>query len=184
MTPWIERLVPELLKHVEGDATWSSSLEDALTERLPSVSTHLAIFVEPFLQFVLAGKKPVESRFSAKKCAPYRAISEKDVVLLKRSGGPIVGVCEVEKVWFYELDPRSWHLIREEFATAMCAQDPKFWNSRENAAYATLMRLGRVRAVPPIRCTKRDRRGWVVLRRRGGQQLLPHTNTTEVVIDT
>ena len=176
MTSWTERLVPELLKNVEGDDTWSSLLGDALTERLPSVSTHLAIFVEPFLQFILEGKKPVESRFSAKKCVPYGAISEKDVVLIKRSGGPIVGVCEVAKVWSYELDPQSWHLIREEFAVAMCAQDPKFWDSRENAAYATLLRLGRVRVVPPIRCTKRDRRGWVVLRRRGDQQLLLPTN--------
>ena len=183
MNAWIERLVPELLEHVASDDVWSSLLEEALTERLPSVSTHLAIFVEPFLQFVLEGRKPVESRFSAKKCAPYEAISKKDIVLLKRSGGPIVGVCEVSKVWFYKLDPRSWRSIREEFANAMCAQDPEFWNSHENAAYATLLHLGRVRAVSPIWCTKRDRRGWVVLRRRGDPRLLSLANTTEVVID-
>ena len=180
MKAWIERLVPELLNHVESDDVWSGLLKEALIESLPPVSTHLAIFVEPFLQFVLEGKKPVESRFSAKKCAPYDAISENDLVLLKRSGGPIVGVCEVSKVWFYELDPQSWRSIREEFAVAMCAQDPGFWNSRENAAYATLLHLGRVKAVPPIGCTKRDRRGWVVLRRRGDQRILPLANTNKM----
>ena len=180
MKPWIERLVPELLKHVESDDVWSRLLREALTENLPSVSTHLAILVEPFLQFVIEGRKPVESRFSSRKCAPYDAISANDLILLKRSGGPIVGVCEVSKVWFYELDPQSWRSIRKEFAVAMCAQDPSFWNSRENAAYATLLHLGRVKAVPPICCSKRDRRGWVVLRTRGDQRPLPLTNTNNV----
>ena len=183
MNAWIEPLVPQILKEVESDATWSSLLKEALTEDYPSMSTHLAIFVEPFLQFILEGRKPVESRFSATKCAPYDAISENDIVLLKRSGGPIVGVCEVSKVWFYELDPQSWRSMREEFATAMCAQDPEFWNSRESAAYATLLCLDRVMAVPPIWCTKRDRRGWVVLRRRGAQQLLPLTHPADAEID-
>jgi hypothetical protein len=180
MKPWIERLVPELLKQVKSDNVWGGLLREALTERLPSVSTHLAVFVEPFLQFVLEGRKPVESRFSSKKCVPYDAISENDVILLKRSGGPIVGVCEVSKVWFYELDPQSWRSIRDEFAVDMCAQDPGFWNSRENAAYATLLQLGRVKAIPPIYCPKRDRRGWVVLRTRGDQRPLPFTNTNNV----
>ena len=184
MNAWMEALVPELLEHLKDDDEWSSLLREALTERLPAVSTHLAIFVEPFLQFVLEGRKSVESRFSVRKCAPYEAVSKKDVVLLKRSGGPIVGVCEVSRVWFYKLDPRSWQSIREEFATAMCAEDPEFWNSRENASYATLLHLGRVRSVPPIWCTKRDRRGWVVLRTRRDQGRLPLTDTTEVVADT
>ena len=180
MTAWIDHLAPQILKHVESDEAWSSLLKEALIERIPSVSTHLAIFVEPFLQFVLEGRKHVESRFSAIKCAPFGAIAENDVVLLKRAGGPIVGVCEVSQVWFYELDPQSWRSIKQEFATAMCAQDPEFWDRRENAAYATLLQLKRVRAVPPIRCNKRDRRGWVVLRKRGTQELLPLANTTEV----
>ena len=166
MNAWIEGLVPELLNQLEKDDVWSSLLKEALTDRLPSVSTHLAVFVEPFLQFVLEGRKPVESRFSTRKCAPYEVVSEKDVILLKRSGGPIVGICEVSKVWFYKLDPLSWRSIKEGFATAMCADDPEFWNSRENAVYATLLLLSRVTAVPPIRCGKRDRRGWVVLRTR------------------
>ena len=130
-------------------------------------SIHLAVLVEPYLQYIIDGDKTVESRFSANRCAPYQKVKTGDLVLLKRSGGPVVAFCEVSHAWYYELDPGSWHEIRKEFATALCAQDPEFWKSRERAEFATLMRIKDVTPVVPFSCSKRDRRGWAVVREEG-----------------
>ncbi|NVM29292.1 MAG: ASCH domain-containing protein [Candidatus Helarchaeota archaeon] len=127
---------------------------------------HLAIFVEPYLKYILEGKKTVESRFSVNRIAPYKKVHRGDIVLLKRSGGPIVGLCMITDVWFYRLDPKTWLNIKKEFSQYLCVQDPSFWSARENASYATLMKLGHIIRIEPTIYKKRDRRGWVVLNSR------------------
>jgi dephospho-CoA kinase len=89
-----------------------------------------------------------------------------DIVFLKRSSGPVVGLCQIADAWFYHLDPYSWSMIRKEFTQALCAQDPAFWQVRRHACFATLMRLQHVRTLSPLPYAKRDRRGWVILQRR------------------
>jgi len=151
---------------VKGDAFWEPYLTSVLTER-SSIGMHLAIFVEPYLQFILDGKKTVESRFSERRIAPYGHIKKNDVILLKRSGGPVVGLCLAASVWHYELDVHSWQEIRSEFSQALCAQDPEFWRRRKGAEYATLIRLTKVHSIHPLRISKTDRRGWVILKPEG-----------------
>jgi hypothetical protein len=148
---------------VADDEPWAAVLGSPGSE-LPRAGVHMAVFVEPYLGYVLDGSKSVESRFSATRCAPYGRVRAGDVLLLKRSGGPVVGLGLVKAVWSYQLDPESWRVIRESFAAALRAQNPDFWESRRGAEYATLMSLERVRAVGPIQWKKADRRGWVVLR--------------------
>ncbi len=151
---------------VNGDDYWGAYLRTLWNGRRHRFSVHLAIFVEPFLGYVLDGQKTVESRFSAVRCPPYRRVRRGDVLLLKLSGGPVVGLCQVGQTWFYRLDPSSWRTIRKEFTQALCAQDPIFWKSRKTASFATLMQVENVRRIGPIPWVKRDRRGWVVLRPR------------------
>lgn len=135
------------------------------------VALHLAVFVEPYLSFILDGTKTVESRFSARWIAPHGRISEGDVILLKATGKPIVGWCRAGTVWDYELDPTSWTEIRDRFAAPLRAQDG-FWESRKSAQFATLIKVEDVHAVAPISVDKRDRRGWVVLADRCEARLL------------
>ena len=93
-------------------SSWTTSLFSAISDRLhhrpcwqdtlrlnssSEHAIHLAVFIEPTLQFVLDGKKKVESRFSLNRCAPYKAVDEGDLILIKRSGGPIVAVAEVSE---------------------------------------------------------------------------------------
>ncbi len=165
----LSQLVDELLPTVQGDIFWESYLKPL--QRISSVSftLHLAILVEPYLQFILDGQKTVESRFSTRKFAPYNRVEKGDVVLLKKSSGPIVGICQVSYVWFYHLDPESWRTIKEGFSSAICAQDPNFWEQREAASFATLMRIQNVKSIEPIKFAKRDRRGWVVLHEASNQ---------------
>lgn len=153
---------------LRADPTWAEQAH-ALSERgTPNRSVHLAVFVDPFLEYILSGKKTVESRFSMVRFPPYGRVSRGDLILLKESGGPVVGVCEVGAAWFYRLNAESWKTIRRDFAAAICAEDPEFWRSREQAEFATLMYISRVKRLPPVVWPKRDRRGWVVVR--GGEE--------------
>jgi hypothetical protein len=160
-------LLDSHLRLVLQDNTFWQAYFDQIPNK--HVTFHLAILVEPYLQFILDGKKTVESRFSANRCPPYGAVKKGDIILLKRSGGPIVGLCQVADVWFYHLDPESWKFIKDKFAKAICAQGTAFWEERETASYATLMRIEQVQTIEPVNFTKRDRRGWVVLRNNPAQ---------------
>jgi hypothetical protein len=156
----------EIRRAVAEDSVWKDLLGTP-GSRLPACGIHLAVFVEPFLRYVLDGSKTVESRFSVNRCAPFGKVSQGDVVLLKRPGGPVVGIARIGTVWSYELDEASWAVIRDRFASALRAQDSEFWQRRRGASYATLMLLDKVLALEPIEWEKRDRRGWVVVRSMG-----------------
>src|SRR5262245_46087509 len=120
----------DLRRAVAGDGYWAERLGPVFDGETHPFSLHLAVFVQPYLGYLLGGRKTVESRFSAVRCPPYRRVQPGDAVLLKASGGPVVGLCQIRQTWFYRLDPESWQLIRKEFTEALCAQDPHFWQSR------------------------------------------------------
>ena len=131
---------------------------------LPACGIHLAVFIEPFLTYLLDGTKTVESRFSVNRSAPYGKVCSGDVILLKQSSGPVVGMARVRTVWSYRLDEASLRFIRGRFETALRVQDPGFWEQKRTAAFATLMGIHRVITIDPVAWEKRDRRGWVVVR--------------------
>ena len=118
-----------------------------------SRTLHLAVFVPPYLDLILAGRKTAESRFSRRRIAPYGCVAVGDVLLLKRSGGPIVGVCLIAHVWQFDLETTELAAIRAEFTGALCAA----------ARYATIMSLAYAGPIAPFPYHKRDRRGWCVL---------------------
>ena len=149
-------------RELSRDAYWSGRLA-AVVNGDQAFSVHLGIFVQPYLEYVLTGRKTIESRFAAVRCAPYGRVSKGDVLILKESGGPVRGICEIGDTWYYRLDPGSWKDIRREFAEALCAQDPGFWETRKHATYATLMQVRRPRSIAATRWSKSDRRGWVVV---------------------
>jgi len=159
--------VPELIQQLDDvrqrEQAWREYLEQ-VDESNKRNELHLAVFTEPYLRFILEGCKTVESRFSMRPCPPCGEVRDGDFVLLKRSAGPIVGVCRVADVWFYRLDPESWSTIMEDFGEALCASDSQFWQERKSARFATLMRIEAVQVMPPAHLQKRDRRAWVILR--------------------
>ena len=164
-----EILLQKLGSALENDSYWRRNIDKTGYTRSNSFGIHLAIFIEPYLKYIFEGKKTVESRFSVNRIAPYKRVETGDIILLKRSGGPIVGICEISDVWFYHLDPKSWRDIKNEFMHALCAQDPSFWAQRSHASFATLMQIKNARNIQPIPWPKRDRRGWVVLWHKGRQ---------------
>lgn len=150
----------QLIESVRDDESWQAYISAFRASRN---SVHMAILVEPYLTYILEGKKTIESRFSLNRQAPYHKVCRGDIILLKRSGGPIVGACQVTEAWFYLLDSLSWKEIRDEFLPEIFVHDPDFWRVKEKAIYATLIRISRPRSISPIDFKKKDRRGWVIL---------------------
>ena len=121
---------------------------------------HVAVMAEPFLTFLLEGKKTIESRFSKHAIAPYRQIKPGDLVLVKRTGGPVTGYFTVGKVLELQLGRTSLERIKTDYGSAICA-DASFWEAQQNKRYATLITVQDVHSMHPIPLAKRDRRGWV-----------------------
>lgn len=163
MPEWKSSLVDAVSLRLEAHPYWGHRLSQVANPRRESRTIHLAVFIEPFLQFVLDGTKTVESRFSMYRCAPYQAVEPGDALLLKKSAGPIIAVAEVSKVWYYELDSKAWHTIKTRFGPLLRIEDPTFWQRKASSCFATLMHLERVEQFRPVACSKKDRRGWVVL---------------------
>ena len=162
MINWREDLLNALGDAAKNDSFWSEYLNSLSKKEKPSFSIHLGVFVEPFLRYILDGKKTMETRFSIVRCAPYDRVESGDVVLLKKSGGAVVGICRIRSARFYRLEKDSWDEIKT-FARDICAEDPEFWEQRKKASFATLMRIHNVKTITPITIKKRDRRGWVIL---------------------
>jgi hypothetical protein len=129
-----------------------------------SVGIHLAVFIEPYLTFLLQGKKTVESRFSINKHAPFGQVQAGDILILKRSSGPVCGLCKIASVWFYRLDAKTWPEI-ERFSEALCMDGSAFWEKKRAASFATLMQIENVHALEEFDIGKEDPRSWVVVRR-------------------
>ena len=122
-----KELVDLLKRSTDGHQFWGEYLERlTISEPIP-FSVHLAILLEPYLQYILDGTKTVESRFSKNRVAPYNMVEPGDVVLLKKvAAKSISGVCVVRRVWFYQLNPETWSQIRDGFSKALRADDPSF----------------------------------------------------------
>lgn len=167
------RLPPELLRAaVHHSPFWVDYIQHVLQPEDGAVALHLAILVNPYLQLLLDGQKTVESRFSVQRRAPFQQVVEGDIILLKRSGGPILGIGIVAEACFYQVTAEVLKDIQAKYAEALGIRDPAFWTSRAQTRFATLLRLEQVATISPVFYHKRDQRAWVILKRRLQQQQL------------
>jgi len=125
---------------------------------------HLAVFLKGCVEKILQGQKTVEIRFSQNRILPYEAIAKDDEILLKNSGGKIIGKATVDNVLFYDnLDKETILKIKKEyFVAAGMASD--FWLKRLGAKYMAIIFLKKpVKFLAPLNYQKRDRRPWLVM---------------------
>jgi hypothetical protein len=155
-------LVEDLASRLQDNQFWLMHLVEKCKAGSEYQNVHIAIFREPFLQWIFDGTKAVESRFSKNELAPYRSVNSGDVILLKEVGGPIVGISRASQAWDYRLDPKTWDFIRGHFAELIGDVDESFWQDRQNARFATFISLDNVVRIDPLPYAKRDRRGWVI----------------------
>jgi len=145
---------------------WHDRLSRALSDQ--SVGIHLGVFVEPYLEAILDGRKTIESRFGRNRNAPFARVSPGDVILLKRSGGPVVGVAMAGRTDYYLLVSATLSDLRRRFASRLFAEDDDFWSARADKRFATLIEIGDRIGITTLPVDKRDRRGWLTYR---GRQL-------------
>ncbi len=126
---------------------------------------HLAIFSQPYLDYIIEGQKTIESRFSRNRCAPFGEVLEGDIILLKEVSGPVCGIALAKRIWFFDLEAEPLANIRGEFGSNICAGED-FWIEKSDASFATLIELANPTSIHPLTYDKRDRRGWVPLRPR------------------
>jgi hypothetical protein len=143
---------------IPAGSPWRERIGEALRG---DVDVHLGVFVEPFLGAILDGRKTIESRFGVHRIAPFDRVQQGDLIFLKRSGGPVVGIALAGEATFYELDPTTLEHIRDRFAERICAEDDEFWEARAEKRYATLIEIDEVTSIDTLTVDKRDRRGWV-----------------------
>jgi len=154
-----EHLLGNLRQGLSQNPFWAEKLR---LGRTTDFTLHLAVLREPYLRFILEGRKTIETRFAKRPCPPFERVRKDDVIMLKRTPGDVIGICVVEAVWFYRLDPKSLAFIKAKFGPAICPADSSFWQERKEASVATLILIDKVTPIEPFKIEKRDRRGWVV----------------------
>jgi len=131
---------------------------------------HVAVISRPVIKLIFQGKKVIESRFSQKRIPPFGQVQIGDLIYIKPPGEDIVGQFKVAQVISHEgLGKLEWNLIKQNYGERLSlgtkVADKEYFKSHEKAQYATLIFIDRVEQfiTSPIRLTKRDLRGWIVL---------------------
>ncbi len=123
---------------------------------------HLAIVDSHTATLILEGKKLIETRFSQTKQAPFGQIRSGDTILIKKTGGSVVGTARASRIHFYSrLTSADIQALKEDY-NDMIQADRDFWESKKNSKYATFVYLTDIRRTQEMRIQKSDRRGWVI----------------------
>lgn len=125
---------------------------------------HLAVFKPHALEAIFSGKKQAESRFSRIRVPPYGFVRTGDIVLVKQSGGKIVGQFTIGKVVSFDHPgPSEFVLIKREWQKALDLAD-KFFSDNSDCRYVTIMAIeAAIKFLFPPVIKKHDQRAWVVL---------------------
>lgn len=139
------------------------------TEKIPQ---HLAVLVQPFLDLILEGKKTIETRFTRVKCPPFQQVKEGDVILLKKSGGLVLGEMTAGKVEYFSNMTSERINELKKYSSQICSEyDPEFWDKRKDCRYVSFIHVENVKKYEkPYAYPKSDRRAWIVLNRSSDSQ--------------
>lgn len=139
-----------------GAQYWVEKLKN-----LPPNKIHMALMIEPYLSYILSGKKTIESRFSMKKNTPWNRVAVGDAIILKHSGGEIVGIFEASKVQFIQIESNYNLLeIKKQFNKQLCIEDD-FWDQKKNSKYATLISISNLYTFSPFSLHTKNRQSWI-----------------------
>lgn len=125
---------------------------------------HLAIFAPGYIDKIFTGQKTLESRFSKIRCEPYGTIEQGDLVLMKKSGGPIVGYFVAGKVTFYEIvsPEHLMGLVKNRWSELAITKD--FLKDRLDSKFLTIIGVTKPTKFRfPVLVKKKSLHGWVGL---------------------
>src|SRR3990167_10515167 len=102
---------------------------------------HLAIFLKGVADKIISGEKQVEIRLSQKRISPYGQVAKDDEILLKNTGGKIIGKVQVDNCLYYEeLTPELVAEIKQKYHSATRMEE-SFWQNKNQARFATIIFL-------------------------------------------
>lgn len=130
--------------------------------RIKNKKIHLGIFSEPYLTYMLDGKKTIESRFSKNRIVPYNKITKDDIVIIKKSSGDVLGYFTIKEVLFFDLNDTSINEIKEKYYKQLCV-DETFWTTKKNSNYATLIIIDNIVELKPFHINKKGMQTWIKL---------------------
>ena len=109
---------------------------------------------------MINGQKTIESRFSKNKIIPYQKINKNDIVLIKKSGEPIIGYFTIQKILFFNLKETSIEKLKEKYQK--CVQEI-FWQEKKLSNYATLIKIEKIHLLKPFFISKKGMQSWIKL---------------------
>lgn len=123
---------------------------------------HLAIFSSGFISKIFTGKKTYDGRFSKIRCMPFETIEKGDLVLMKKSGGPIVGYFVAGKVRFFkDLTQNKLEGIVKSYWDKLVLTH-EFWKLKKDSKYLSLIEITRpTKFRMPVLVKKKSLSGWV-----------------------
>lgn len=130
---------------------------------IKNTQLHLGIFTEPYLTYMLDGKKTIESRFSKNKIQPYDQISKNDIVIVKKSSGNVMAYFTIKEVLFFNLNETPIGRIKLKYSKELCV-DEDFWISKSNSNYATLLIIDEIVKLNPFHIDKKGMQTWIKLK--------------------
>jgi hypothetical protein len=161
---WKDKLIKNLIESLQKVDESDEYLKDIINYE---VNIHLAIFSEPFLSYLLSGKKTLESRLSINRTSPFGKVYANDIVLIKKTGGEIYGLFRVDNVKFFSnINSEIIRKIDEEHGSKILWNlDPQFLISKSDAKFLTLITIGMLIKIKPFETEKSDRTAWVTIRK-------------------
>lgn len=146
----------EIIKKLEEE------LSNKEVEKIKKCTLHLGIFTEPYLTYMLNGKKTIESRFSKNKILPYNKISKEDIVIVKKSSGNVIAYFTIKKILFFDLNEVSINQIKCKYSKQLCV-DENFWIIKKDSNYATLIFIDKIIKLNPFHIDKKGMQTWIKL---------------------
>jgi len=124
---------------------------------------HLVILKKPYLDAILTGRKKIEARFTKTKRYEFGRVLVGDKLFMKLSSGPVCATVTVAAVKnFQDLTPRQITEIKQRYNNHILGSD-EYWQIKSSCGYGFLVWLKGVKAIEPVRISKKDWRAWVVL---------------------
>lgn len=125
---------------------------------------HIAILKQPFFSMLLNGTKTIESRFSFNRVVPYQKVKIGDEIFLKETGKDITAKTIAKDVKYFELTPDLVEDIRIKYGKAIGTDKFADWETTKTKRYCTLIWLGKVQKINPIKVPRSNGAGWICLK--------------------
>ena len=118
---------------------------------------------EPYVTFILDGRKTIESRFHKTKKLPFKKVVAGDILFLKRWGGSLRGLVLIGHTEYHGpmRDGEAEAILRKHRAALAIGES--FISEKKNSKYASLLSILDRAATDHIPCTNADGLAWVVL---------------------